>query len=327
MKAVVISSDAVSNKPTLEYKTVPDVAPEAHELLIKVAAIGVNRIDLQRSTAHGAPKGGRPLVAGLEMAGEVISVGSEVSGFSVGDRVMGMTPGAYAELATIDHRFAMKIPEAFSFDQAAAVSTVYPTAYNALVTNAQFSAGKTVLIQAIGSAVGIAALQIAKAMGARCVIGAGTSERFVSQLQELGLDKFVRSDLDDVPAAVSQATDGKGVDVIIDMVGGTVLEQNLQSVALGGRIVNVGWVGATKGELDLDTLAKKRATLIGVSFRTCTAEEKATLYAQYREGVYPFYENGAIQPVIQGVYPLADAEKIQDMMAGNNHFGKFILKP
>ena len=267
------------------------------------------------------------MIAGLEMAGDVIAVGSETQGFKVGDKVMGMTTGAYAEIATIDYRFAMPIPTAFSYDQAAAVSTVYPTAHNALVTNGRFFAGQSILIQGAASAVGIAALQIGRAMGAGKIVGTGRSSPNVDKLKDLGLDRFLINGRDDVPAEVLSATDGRGVDVVVDMVGGPVVADNLAAVALGGRIVNVGWVGGPKGEIDLDTIARKRISLVGVSFRTRTVEQKAELFEQFRRDIYPLFAAGTLRPIIHATYPLSDALNAQDTMARDEHFGKFLLHP
>ncbi|AJG22519.1 Quinone oxidoreductase [Cupriavidus basilensis] len=267
------------------------------------------------------------MIAGLEMSGDVIAVGAAVSEFKIGDKVMGMTTGAYAELATIDHRVALRLPPTFTYDQATAVATVYPTAHNALVTNGQFSSGKTVLIQGVASAVGIAALQIAKAMGAKRVIGTGRPNAKADRLAELGLDRFLINGQHDIPTEVLKVTDGRGVDVVVDMVGGPVISDNLECVALGGRIVNVGWVGGTKGEIDLDTLAKKRISLVGVSFRTRTIEQKTALFAEFARDVYPFFVSGALVPVIAATYPLSEALTAQDAMAEDKHFGKILLHP
>ncbi|MCP1174910.1 zinc-binding dehydrogenase [Ralstonia chuxiongensis] len=327
MKAIVIVQQDGQKRPTLEYQTVPDPEAGPTDLLVRVKTAGINRIDLARSTAHGGPAAGKPMVAGLEMAGDVIAVGSEVRGFKVGDKVMGMTTGAYAEMATIDYRFAMPIPSSFSYDQAAAVATVYPTAHNALVTNGHFSAGQSVLIQGAASAVGIAALQIARAIGAGKIIGTGRTTDNASALTDIGLDRFLINGSDDVVTEVMNETSGRGVDVVVDMVGGPAIADNLAAVALGGRIVNVGWVGGATGEIDLDTLARKRISLVGVSFRTRTVEQKAALFEQFRRDVYPLFVAGTLLPVIHAAYPLSDALNAQDTMARDEHFGKFLLHP
>lgn len=253
MKAVIVVPSDKDRKPTLEYREAEDPTPLPTELLVAVKAIGVNRIDLARSTAHGGPGAGKPQIAGLEIAGDVIAVGDQVVGWKVGDRVMGMTPGAYAEKATIDFRVAMPVPASFSYDQAAAVAIVYPTAYNALVMNGQFASGVSVLIQGVASAVGIATLQIAKALGAAAVIGVSRPNPKTAKLREIGLDLLLAQENNNVVSEVMRATGDRGADVVVDMVGGSALSDNIEAVALGGRIVNVGWMGGTKGELDLDT--------------------------------------------------------------------------
>lgn len=327
MKAIVIVQQEGEQRPTLEYQTVEEPICQPTELLVAVKTAGINRIDLARSTAHGGPSAGKPMIAGLEMAGEVIAIGSEVAGFELGDRVMGMTTGAYAQIAAIDYRVAMRMPAAFSYDQAAAVATVFPTAHNALVTNGQFAPGMRVLIQGVGSAVGIATLQIAKAMGAATVIGVGRPHTKTAELKALGLDYFLDRESQDIAIEVLRLTDGKGVDVVIDMVGGTALADNLEAVALAGRIVNVGWMGGSKDEIDLDKLARKRISLIGVSFRTRTPEQKAALFSQFRRDTFPLFERGTLRPIIQATYPLAEALKAQDSMALDQHLGKILLHP
>jgi NADPH:quinone reductase len=327
MKAVVIVQQDGHERPTLDYQTVPDPEVAPTDLLVRVKAAGINRIDLARSTAHGGPAAGRPMVAGLEMAGDVIAVGSEVKRFMVGDKVMGMTSGAYAQVATIDYRLAMPIPSSFSYDQAAAVSTVYPTAHNALVTNGHFSAGYNVLIQGARSAVGIATLQIARALGAGKIIGTGRPTPDSSKLTDLGLDRFLINGSDDVVAEIMRESNGRGVDVVVDMVGGSAIADNVAAVALGGCIVNVGWMGGATGVIDLDTLARKRISLVGVSFRTRTLQQKAELFEQFRRDVYPLFVAGTLQPIIHATFPLSDALIAQDTMARDKHFGKFILHP
>lgn len=327
MKAIVIVQGDGGERPTLDYRAVPDPSPHPTELLVAVKAAGINRIDLARSTAHGAPAAGKPLIAGLEMAGDVIGVGREVSGFKVGDRVMGMTPAAYAQMATIDYRLAMRIPLSFSYDQAAAVTIVYPTAHNALITNGQFTAGKSILIQGAASAVGVATMQIARVLDAAKIIGTGRSRAKGNKLVGLGFDRILITGTDDVVAEVLRSTDGRGVDLVIDMVGGGALADNVESTSLGGRIVNVGWMGGKRGEIDLDTLARKRLSLVGVSFRTRSLDQKAELFSRFVHDIYPLFDAGTLRPLIHATYPLADAQRAQDAMALDEHLGKFILHP
>jgi len=327
MKAILISHEEGTAKPTLRYEDTADPVPGLSELLVKVKAAGINRIDLLRSTAHGGTAAGKPLIAGLELSGEVIALGSEVTGFNLGDRVMGMTTGAYAELAVIDYRVANPIPAGLDYDRAAAVTTVYPTAHNALVTNGRFVKGQTVLIQGAGSAVGVATLQIAKALGADLVIGTGRTRQKAAELEKLGLDHFLVKGEDDIANQVMELTEGRGVDVVIDMVARGALVDNLASVALGGHIVSVGWMGGAKDELDLDTLARKRVSLVGVSFRTRTLQQKTDLFSQFRRDLYPLFDSGRLTPVIHKCFPLAEALRAQDELAEDKHLGKIILHP
>ncbi|RJG00180.1 zinc-binding dehydrogenase [Noviherbaspirillum sedimenti] len=326
MKAIVIVQKA-GQPSSLEYQTVADPVLQPTELLVSVKAAGINRIDLMRSTSHGTASAGEPQIAGLEVAGEVIAVGADVHGFVIGDRIMAMTRSGYAELAAVDYRVAMKLPTSFSYDEGAAIATVYPTAHDALVVNGRFAAGKSVLIHGVSSAVGLATVQIAKALGAGIVIGTARSTGKAAMLAGFGLEHFVDLDSGDLTSEIMRLTSGKGVDVVVDMVGSGVLAANLACMALGGYLVSVGRMGGTKDSIDLDLLALKRLSLIGVSFRMRSVEEKAALFARFREDIFPLFDAGLLRPHIERVYPLAQAEQAQADMASNCHFGKLILQP
>lgn len=327
MQAVIVVPEAEGKKPTLEYVQVRDPVAAPAELLVRVKAAGINRIDLARAHAHAAFDAGEPAVAGLEFAGEVVAMGSEARGFLPGDRVMAMSRAAYAELACVDHRLALKIPASMSWDQAVAIITVFATAHDALVTHGGYTPGKSVLVQGVTSAVGIAVLQIAKAMGASTVLGVARSEGKAAKLTALGLDHFINAGQPDLVEQVKAITQQRGVDIVIDMVGKGTLSASLQCAALDARIVSVGRMGGNRDEIDLDMLQLKRVTLAGVSFRQRSLDDKIILFRRFWQDLLPLFESGRLSPLIESVYPLRDALIAQEFMALNQHLGKVILRP
>ncbi|MGE3539448.1 MAG: zinc-binding dehydrogenase, partial [Candidatus Tectimicrobiota bacterium] len=274
MHAVVIHPS--SEGGTLEYREVPDPTPGPGELLIRIRATGLNRADLaQRRGAYPRPATGSASslnIAGLEAAGEVVGLGTGVRDYREGERVMAMCAGGYAEYTTIDQRLAMRVPERLSWEEAAAIPVAYMTEHDALITNAHLQSGESVLIHAISSGVGVAALQIARLWGARPIMGTSGMDDKLAALSAEGLDRGINYRRENFAEAVLASTAGAGVDVVIDHVGGPHFHDNLRCMALRGRLVSVGRLGGRMGELDLDFLALRRLQLIGVTFRTRTLE-------------------------------------------------------
>jgi NADPH:quinone reductase-like Zn-dependent oxidoreductase len=252
-------------------------------------------------------------------------MGSEVSGFAIGDRVMAMCAGGYAELATVEHRLAVRVPERLSWEAAAAIPVAYMTEHDALITNAGLQAGESVLINAASSGVGVAAIQIARFWGARPVFGTSGAPAKLAALAELGLDRGINYHTENFADAVLAATDGKGVDVIIDHVGSPYLADNLRCLALRGRLVSVGRLGGRAGELDLDLLALKRLRLIGVTFRTRTLDERIAIAQRFATDLLPALADGRLRPLIDRVFPLREALAAQAYMASNAQIGKIVL--
>jgi len=325
MRAVVVV--AGPDGPTLELVRIARPTPGPTDVLVRVRSAGVNRTDLRRTQQHHALAAGELDIAGLEMAGEVVERGSEVRGVAVGSRVFGMAKNAYAEYVVIDHRLVLPVPAAFDYHQAAAIATVYPTAHDALVTNGRLMPGESVLIQAAGSAVGIATIQIARTMGASKVLGTVDREALIPTLREIGLEVALPAGADDLAERVSAANEGRGADVIIDMVGRGALAANMASAAMRGRIVSVGRLAGFTDEIDLDQLALKRLSLIGVTFRTRNLQEKRVLLERFQADVYPHFESGRLKPIIDRVFGLDEALQAQAHMARNAHFGKILLEP
>jgi NADPH:quinone reductase-like Zn-dependent oxidoreductase len=326
MKAIVIV--ATSDGPALELRSdVPRPVPGATDLLVRVHSAGLNFADLRRASTHyGHARQGTYPIAGLEMAGEVIACGADVTRFQPGDRVMAMATGTYAEYACVDARLAVGIPNCFDWNQGAAACVSYMTAHDALLTNAQLAAGESVLVQAASSGAGIAATQIARHFGASRVFGTSTSSEKLALLAPLGLTDPINVRETDFADAIARATDGKGVDVIIDHVGGSVLAGNLACAAVRGRIVSVGRLGEHTGPLDLDELARKRVRLIGVTFRSRTLAEHAAVVDAFEREVIPLMKDGRIVPPVDRVFALQDAAAAQDYMKAQKHFGKVVLE-
>ena len=319
MRAVVVEPGEKS--PTLAIREVPDPRPSPQDLLLRVRAIGLNRAELARAL----PAPGKINIVGMEAAGEVIAVGAEVKGFAVGDRVMSMGTSCYAEQVCVDHRIAFKVPANLSWEEAASCPTLYQTAHDALV-NAEFNAGESVLITAVTSGVGIAAIQLAKLLGASKVIGTSRSDEKLARLKAVGLDVAINSVTEDVAAKVKDVTGDKGADVILDNVGAGMLATNLSAAAIKARFVTIGRLGGKIEEIDLDVVALKRMKLVGVTFRTRSIEEKAALSRRCGDALMGFLSDGRLKPVIDRVFPFEEALAAQDYMRSNQHLGKIVLR-
>jgi NADPH:quinone reductase-like Zn-dependent oxidoreductase len=293
-----------------------------------VKATALNRADLyQRQGLHPtrtAP-GSSLIIAGLEAAGEVAVLGEGVAGLKVGDRVMALCAGSFAEFVVFDHRLAVPIPKRLSWEEAATIPVSYNTEHDALVTNARLKPGESVLINAASSGVGVAAVQIAKLLGAKPVMGTGGSPEKLQALAKLGMDVGINYRTENFADAALAVTKGAGVNVIIDHVGAPFLKDHLRCMALEGRLVSVGRLAGRVGELDLDFLALRRLHLIGVTFRTRTLEERIGVTRACAADLLPAFADGRMKPVIHRVYPLHQALEAQAYMASNVQLGKIVL--
>ena len=306
---------------------VPDPVAGPEDLLVRVRATAVNRADLlQRQGGYPQP-GPKPAfeVPGLEYAGEVLAVGARVEGFAVGDRVMGLLAGGgYAEQVVTHFRLAMKVPANLSWQEAGATPEVYITAHDAL-RQCRLLSGETVLIHAAGSGVGVAAIQIAKAMGASLVAGTAGSAAKLEQAQALGLDVPVNYREQDFATAVLEATGGRGVDVILDVIGPEYWERNMKALALRGRVVLVGMLGGGATGVSLGPLMAKRASVRGTTLRARPLEEKADATRAFEKSVLPHIAAGRVKVVVDRVYTLAEAAAAHEYLASNQNFGKVAL--
>ena len=321
MKAAVLGSNGV------EVRDVPAPSPGPTQVLVKVRAAGLNRADL--IMASGRPHGnagGPGTVLGLEWAGDVVEVGAEVRTVKAGDRVMCSGNGGYAEMAVADWGRVMPIPaNNMSWEQAATMPVALQTMHNAVVTAGRLHAGEAVLIQGASSGVGLLGMQIAKHMGARLVIGSSTTPDRRAKLKDYGADLAIDSKDPKWVDAVLEATDGKGVDLIVDQLSGYVANDNMRAAKVLGRIVNVGRMGGFKGEFDFDLHALRRIDYIGVTFRTRSVEEVREINRLMRQDLWPAVEAGKLALPIDRTFPLDQAAAALAHMKSNAHLGKIIL--
>ena len=321
MKAAVLTGSGI------EIRDVPKPKLGPTQVLVRVRAAGLNRADLIMASGHMHGSAGGPgTVLGLEFAGEVEAVGGDVKELKPGDRVMCSGNGGYAEYAVTDWGRVAAIPaNNMSYEQAATLPVALQTMHNAVVTAGRLKAGETVLIQGASSGVGLMGLQIAKLKGARLVLGSSTNAKRRERLVEYGADLAVDTTQKGWADAVLKATDGKGVDLIVDQVSASVANENLRAAAVLGRILNVGRLGGFKGEFDFDLHAMKRIDYIGVTFRTRSIEEVREIVRRTRADLWGAVESGALRLPIDRTFPLDQAAAALAHMRANAHFGKIVL--
>jgi NADPH2:quinone reductase len=320
MRAIVSSADG----PVL--KDIPRPSPGPDEVLVQVKASSLNRADLAMLNGAGHGRiGGMGSALGLEWAGEVVEVGHAVKTWRVGDRVMAGGGSAFAEYAVGHARRIYAVPKDLSFEQASTLPVALQTMHDAIVTNGMLEAGQAILIQGASSGVGLMGLQIAKYLRAGLVIGSSTSPQRRARLTEFGADLVVDTRAPDWVAQVLEATGGKGVDLLIDLVAGPVMNGNLQATRVGGRIVNVGRLAGNRGEVDFDLHSMRRITYVGVTFRTRSAAQVEEIVSKASRALGPAQATGALQLPVDKVYRLQEAPEAFERMARNEHFGKIVL--
>jgi NADPH:quinone reductase len=304
----------------------PTAGPE--QLLVAVRAAGLNRADLAViAGTYQASAAPAPFVAGAELAGEVVSVGDAVSGWSIGDRVMAMGRG-YAELAVVDAALAAPVPPLLGWAQAGALPVAVATMHDALVTNGGLRAGHHVVVNAATSGVGVVAVRIALHLGAARVIGTSRADEKRRQLSAIiADDRFTIVAPDELVETADAITAGHGVDVIVDNVGATTVAPNIALAAIGGRIVQVGRLGGRHDTIDLDELARKRIALVGVTFRTRTAAERAAVVRAAWTALADGIAGGDITPVVHAEHQLEDVEVALGALRADGHVGKLVITP
>jgi NADPH:quinone reductase len=326
MRAIVITRPGGPEVLELRERDLPE--PSRGEVRVRVRATAVNRADLlQRMGAYPAPPDAPPDIPGLEWAGEIDVAGPGVTDLMTGDRVFGLSGGgAYAEALVVHARTVVKIPDGLSFIDAAAVPEAFITAWDALVSQAGLGAGETTLIHAAGSGVGTAAVQIARAIGARS-IGTARTEAKLARARDLGLDRGVVVGADGKFAdRVLAETGGAGVDVALELVGGHYLAEDLACAAARGRIVLVGLMAGTRADLDLGLILRRRLCIQGTVLRSRPLEEKIAATQAFARHVVPLLARGTLRPVVGRVMPLAAAAEAHKYVSSNEGFGKIILE-
>ena len=312
---------------SFEFRDVPKTDPGPGQARVQVRASGLNRgVLFVVAALRGDASLVEPVPAGIEFAGTVDALGRGVTGFSCGDRVMGRGAASTAEYVTLDARFLVPVPAGWPWEEAAAVPNVFITGHDAIVTNGRLQAGETLMVTAGSSGVGTASIQIARELGAAQVLSTTRSPGSKGDaLRALGADVVVDTTQPDWPEVVLEATDGRGVDVIIDTVGAPLLAGNLKAAALCGRIVDVGRTGGRVAEIDLNLVALKRLSLIGVTFRTRTEAEDIICTQRFADDLMPAFKEGRLRPVLYRSFPWEEVEAAYESMTDDAHIGKIVV--
>ena len=320
MKAILI--DQPGDPSVMHLGDAPDPMPNSDELLVRVRATAINRADtMQRKGSYPPPEGASPIL-GMELAGEVVQ---PAGNWKVGDRVMAVvTGGSYAELATVPVGMAMRIPDLLSFEEAAAIPEVFLTAWLNLFTLGRLQAGETALIHAGASGVGTAAIQLARAWGAKAIATAGTPEK-VGFCESLGASA-INYKTEKFADRVLDITGGRGVNVVLDFVGAPYWNDNLKVLAMNGRLMLIGMMGGSAGQLDLGAIMGKRLVITGTTLRRTPLDQKSTLARAVSEFTSPRFADGTLKPIIDTVLPLAEAAEAHRRMEANLNIGKIVLR-
>jgi len=310
-------------KANIELREIEVPKPAADQILIRVRAAGLNRGEF--ILGHGLHQSGSAKQIGMEAAGEVVACGEQITEFKVGDRVMGRCPGAFAEFALIPGREALLMPPSLTWEQAAAVPLTSMVVFDMLVVQGQLKAGEWVLIPGVSSGVGVTALAMAKALGAK-VIGTSGSQSKLDQLKPLGLDLGICTRLPNFYNAVMQATNDKGVDLVVNTVGGSVFAECIRALAFQGRLATVGYVdGVLKAEMDIEALHAKRLKLFGVSNKFRNADQRAESTPIFKKQILPLMAQGKCLPMVYQVYPFNQLLEAKALMDSSQHLGKIVL--
>ncbi|HSD62831.1 MAG TPA: NAD(P)H-quinone oxidoreductase [Ignavibacteriaceae bacterium] len=324
MKAVIVRKPGGVEE--LEIGEVSTPKPEGNEILVKVYAAALNRADIMQRQGKYPPPAGVSEILGLEIAGEVFSAGNKVEKWKKGDKIFGLVPGGgNAEFAVIDERMANPIPSNLSYEEAAAIPEVFLTAYQALYWHAKLKKGEKILIHAGGSGVGTAAIQMAKIIGSVIYITASKEKH--SMCLNLGAKAAIDYKNENFEEKVTQLTEGKGVDVIIDFLAGPYFMQNLKSLTFDGRLIMLATLGGTKMEnANIGSILSKRLTIIGSNLRGRTRDYQIKLNNEFYEYAYEKFRDGVLKPVIDKVFNWKDVAKAHLYMEANKNTGKIVLK-
>jgi NADPH:quinone reductase len=303
----------------------PTPVPASGEILVKVAAAGVNRPDVMQRMGHYPPPPGITDIPGLEIAGVVERLGDGVTGWRVGDRVTALVAGGgYAEYCVAPAPQCLPVPANVDFVHAAAVPETFFTVWTNVFERGRLKAGESILIHGGSSGIGTTAIQLARALGARVFATAGSAEKCAA-CEQLGAERAINYRETDFVVAVKDATGGKGVDVVLDMVGGDYFSRNMDALAMDGRLVSIAVLNGVKATINILTMMQRRLTLTGSTLRTRPIAEKGAIAAALRQHVWPLLESGKVSPVIHATFPLGNAAEAHRVMESGAHIGKIVL--
>lgn len=323
MKAIRVENPGPDYRLTVAE--IPAPKPKAGEVLIEVAAAGLNRADVAQAMGHYPPPPGAPETLGLEVSGTIAGLGAGVTGYKAGDQVCALLAGGgYAEFAAAPVECLLPVPEGVSLVDAAALPEVHFTVWTNLMDTARLAPGESVLIHGGSSGIGTAAIQLCAARGHTVFATAGSAEKCAA-CETLGASRAINYRSEDYVEVVKQATGGAGVDVILDMVGGDYIERNFRAAARGGRIVNIAFLGGMKAEVNFGLMLMKRLSFMATTLRARSNPEKGAIRDRLLAEVWPLLASGRIKPVVDRVYPLAEAQAGHARMAGSGHIGKILL--
>jgi NADPH:quinone reductase len=323
MKVVHIA--APGGPEQLQLSTRPTPKPGDGEVLVRVEAAGVNRPDVMQRQGRYPPPPGASDLPGMEIAGEIVSLGSNVSGLAVGDKICSLLPGGgYAAYALAAAPLCMPIPQGMSMVEAAAIPETFMTVWTNLFERGRCKAGDTVLVHGGTSGIGTTAIQLASVLGAKVYATAGSEDK-ARACEKLGAVRGIDYRKEDFVEVIRAATQGYGIDVTLDMVAGSYVPRNIDIAAVEGRIVTISTLGGTKAELNMVPVMMKRLTLTGSTLRARTVAQKAAVADAMRQNVWPLIAAGKVKPVIFRTFPLAEASEAHRLMETSNHIGKIVL--
>jgi putative PIG3 family NAD(P)H quinone oxidoreductase len=325
MSVVDITEPGPPEALQIGTRSVP--VPGAGEVLIRVAAAGVNRADTMQRKGNYPPPPGASDIPGLEVSGTLAAVGERVSGLAAGDEVCALlTGGGYAEYCLAPAPQCLPIPSGVSLIEAAALPEAYATVWTNVLDRGRLQAGESLLVHGGSSGIGTVAIQLAKLFGARIFATAGTPAKCAACV-ELGAERAIDYRAEDFVAVLHEATGGRGVDVVLDMIGGAYLPRNVASLAIEGRLVIIALMEGAKAELDLARLMSRRLTVTGATLRARSIEQKAEIMLALRARVWPRFASNELRPIVHATYPLADAAEAHRVMESSVHTGKLLLIP
>ncbi len=323
MRCIEIAKHGSADNLVIAHRSLPELGDD--EVLIKVAAAGINRPDIFQRKGLYPPPAGASDILGLEVAGEIIAVGNRQTRWNVGQQVCALlTGGGYSEYAIAHQDLCLPIPKPLNLTQAAALPETFFTVWHNVFERAAITPGETLLIHGGTSGIGTTAIQLAHAFGHRVFTTASTDEK-CRQCLALGADTAINYQHQDFVTTIKELTDDRGVDVILDMVGGDYVQKNIRVAAFQGRIISIAFLRGSKMEVDLMPMMLKQLVLAGSTLRARPTEEKASIAEALLDKVWPLLENGVIAPVISTTFPLEDAARAHQLMESNKHIGKIVL--